>query len=183
MIASLYERTLLATPASVSSAATRTDIHMTSADEGRVVKSQDDRIVFSCGGSIQDLPGESGLRVTYPTGETRELLGRIIPNAAKNRLEIQQQVQDTPGGALETWTQSLNPDGSVSFERAASSEQDWITADVSAAGKVTGWATNSLGMDYKPQTELQEGRLVFADANSPTIQLSPAVPMEWLIGE
>jgi len=181
MISSLYERISLATPACVSSAATRTDIHMTGADEGRVEKSQDDRIVFSNGGSIKDLPGESGLQLTYPNGETRELSGRIIPNAAKNRLEIQQQVQDTAGGALETWTQALNANGTVSFERAASSEQDWITADVSICGKVSGWATNSQGVDFKPQTELQNGQIVFADANSPTIGLQPAVPMEWLL--
>ena len=181
MVSSIYERHKIPTPASVSSAASLTEVRRTYGDEGTIERTNDDRIVFTNGGSICDLPGESGLEVTYPDGRTTELPGRIVPNVKSGRLEIQMPVQDPTTGKTDTWTQQLNSNGSVSFERAASSAQDWITASVTPSGAVTAWATMPSGEDFMPKVSLEQGKLVFADDNLPSMEVSPAVPMEWLL--
>ena len=180
-VSSFYQPHSIATPGTISGASRRTELKTTPGGEGTLASTPDDKISFSNGGSIADLPEGKGLLLTRPDGSQTTLAnGRIEANAEKNRMEIHTQ-QEGPTG-VETWVQGFNANGSVSLDRLCAKESENINARMNPQGTITAWGVTWDGQnDYQPEVAQQGETVIFRDDTLRNVDITPAVPMEWLV--
>lgn len=199
MVTSRYNSVEIGMPSSVKGFANRSEVHTSAAvelgkmapgtaraprpEESKTVGTHDDKVSFSNGGSIEDLPGESGLLLTAPNGEKTKLEshGWIDANWEENRIDVNFYVTNPYTGDSELWTQGLAADGSVTLDQRGE-DDDSTAAEIGPDGQGSGEVHNYSG-SFETRVSLHEdGAVLFDDCGwGGSLALAPAVPMEWLI--
>lgn len=201
MISSRYTNLQYPTPPSILNVANRTEIHASTrpplgklepgtaqvlaGEPEKHFITYEERITFSNGGSIADLPNQEGLLLTTPEGEqiTLKNSGFILPNPETHRMEVHVNVPNLSGdGGSMRWIQGFNPDGTVELKRHREySDQNEVSAKISPNGSLSAQGKWEFG-DYSPEARLESGALVLDDDINGYMAFSPPVPLEWLIG-
>lgn len=142
--------------------------------EDKITGSDDDRLVFWNGGSIEDKPGEGGLLLTYPDGTQREMPGWIDVFSEEPMVNF--KVEDRFGD-WNTWSQTFPQDGGT---RISVEEEEWQRQiDVSPSGQVAAKA-EQWGDPLEVSGKV-EGPALVLQSDSHTEAIVPAVPMDWIL--
>lgn len=138
----------------------------------------DDRIEFKNGGSIQDKEGESGLLITSPEGETFEALGWIDLHT-ENGPTVNFRTKDQWDDYVD-WEQTFPSEGGTVITQEAYSQEPDIILTVGADGTVSGTDDEIIPTDVPAQR--QGPAIVFNEPwGPPNTAVSPPVPLDWIV--
>ncbi len=148
----------------------------------------DDRILFRSGLTVADKPGESGLEITSPQGETIEHkgYGYVCPDYDQDEVVVNFRILNKEGD-LDLWQQTF-PEGGGTVLTLFEGEQyhsrpKWEqgrTITLSPQGELS-----VTGTDYDGHPQIvdieQQGRTLLMRSSDSVEAFAPPIPLEWII--
>lgn len=140
---------------------------------------QDDRLEFKNGGSVEDLPGESGLLVTAPDGSQTQVKGWV------DRDDQGQPVIYTRTYVAEQeewmdWKQSFPEQGGMIMERLPERGEADRSVSIFESGRVSVLSAQDYGYDLNYNGRL-DGKALVLQNDHRGEAVVPAVPFEWVL--
>ena len=130
------------------------------------------------GASVEDKPGESGLLVTSPDGETYEVPGRVErpPNGNQELYFF-----TTNEGQKSAWQQVFTPEGTLEINKVSLGHGDsslGVTISRSGELSISGFDDSGTPLEAR-----MEGPALVMQGKFETQAVVPAVPVEWFMGK
>lgn len=140
---------------------------------------QDDRLEFKNGGSVEDLPGESGLLVTAPDGSKTQVKGWV------DRDDQGQPVVYTRTYVAEheewmDWKQSFPTQGGMVMERLPERGDADRSVSIFESGRVSVLSARDYGEDLGYSGRL-DGKALVLQNDQRGEAVVPAVPFDWVL--
>lgn len=148
----------------------------------------DDRMTFSNGGRLEDLPGEGGLLLTTPDGVAKEISSTYgfvhhdddVTSATYREPAVYFNAKDEFGDTT-VWKQTFPADGGTVLQYADRDTNGFkrtIVVDSTGGMKANFEDDAHFGFP-SPELSASEGSIVFEERG--TVRLTPPVPLDWLV--
>ena len=155
--------------------------YSTTVAEPKVSWTQDDRLEFCNGGTIEDKPKEGGLLITSAEGKAHEVPGWIEMDYEAQQPKVFFKSYDREQDEWVTWEQSFPAAGGTTVERSPDrSDEPQRLIHVQSDGRVQVEATDWEASPVQLNSSLQ-GQAIVMEGSGQGEALVPAVPLEWVL--